>query len=112
MPGVHSDHSIISVEIGKNLETRGKGFWKFNSSLLHDPDYVFEVKNIIKKSEQELNHYTDKGLIWEIVKLRIRSVSIPYSINKKKVKNQLKFFLEETLNQLESRLEKLQILVN
>jgi hypothetical protein len=56
MPGVHSDHSIISVEIGKNLETKGKGFWKFNSSLLHHPDYVFEVKNIIKKSEQKLKH--------------------------------------------------------
>ena len=87
MPGVHSDHSIISVEIGKNVDTRGKGFWKLNSSLLHDPYYVFEVKNIIKKSEHELNHNTDKGLIWEIVKLRIRSFSIPYCINKKKAKN-------------------------
>ena len=83
MPGLHSDHSIISVEIGKNLDSRGRGFWKLNNSLLHDPDYVFEVKNIIKNSEFELKKIIDKGLIWEIVKLRIRSFSIPYCIRKK-----------------------------
>jgi len=107
MPGVHSDHSIISVEIGRNFETRGKGFWKFNSSLLHDPHYVFEVKNIIKKSEQELNHNIDKGLIWEIVKLRIRSFSIPYCIRKKKEKKKFKNELEETLKELEASLDQL-----
>ena len=39
-PGIKSDHSIIQLNLDTKQNYRGKGFWKFNSSLLHDPDYV------------------------------------------------------------------------
>ncbi len=104
-PGLHSDHSIISVEIGKQFYNRGKSFWKLNASLLYDPEYVTEIKNIIQASAQELQHYQDKGLIWEIIKLRIRSFFIPYCIKNKKAKNKFKKELEYKLIQLETHLE-------
>ncbi len=85
-PGLHSDHSIISVEIGKQFYNRGKGFWKLNASLLYDPEYETEIRNIIHASAQELEHYQDKCLIWEIIKLIIRPFSIPYGIKNKKAK--------------------------
>ena len=44
LPGLHSDHSIVSVEIGCLDSTRGKGLWKFNSSLLQDQAYVNLIK--------------------------------------------------------------------
>ncbi len=30
LPGLHSDHSILKIELGISESTRGKGFWKFN----------------------------------------------------------------------------------
>ena len=40
-PGIKSDHSIIKLtfEIPES-RTRGRGFWKFNSTLLKDTEYV------------------------------------------------------------------------
>ena len=49
IPGFLSDHSSITLEIDFSQFTRGKGFWKFNSSLLKDQEYVEKVKNVIKR---------------------------------------------------------------
>ena len=55
-PSVKSDHSIISVEFNvDNKSTRGRGFWKFNSSLLMDKDYVALVKDVIKDSVRNIH---------------------------------------------------------
>ena len=72
-------HSAITLEIDFTKFTRGRGFWKFNSSLLLDPSYVLGVKKIIKRvvaqygiingdlnffenaSEQELNDFYDSA---------------------------------------------------
>ena len=48
-PGILSDHSTTSIEIDFRKFQRGRGFWKFNNSLLKDIDYVNRVKNCIKK---------------------------------------------------------------
>ena len=48
-PGFCSDHSSITLEIDFSQFKRGKGFWKFNSSLLKDPEYVTKVKDTIKR---------------------------------------------------------------
>ena len=39
-----SDHSIPSIELDFRNFERGRGYWKFNNSLLKDPDYVEIVK--------------------------------------------------------------------
>jgi exonuclease III len=80
LPGIHSDHSILIINLQTEFSTRGRGFWKFNTNLLHDKTYVNEIKNIIINQETELSKYDDKGLIWEIVKLKIRSFSMTYCI--------------------------------
>ena len=42
--GYRSDHSLIGITIDVTQMERGKGFWKFNSSLLHDAEYVTLVR--------------------------------------------------------------------
>ena len=49
-PGINSDHSVIDLEIDFSKFSRGKGFWKFNSSLLGDTVYRDLVKSIIKRT--------------------------------------------------------------
>ena len=34
--GYRTDHSIVKLEIKNSEFNRGRGFWKFNTSLLHD----------------------------------------------------------------------------
>jgi exonuclease III len=90
LPGIHSDHSILFMKFEFDFNSRGRGYWKFNAELLHDTDYVNNIKQIIKESEAECSNYLDKGLSWEIVKLKIRSFSVPYCIKKKKNVQNLK----------------------
>ena len=41
LPAIQSDHSRITLSLKTGNEaTKGRGFWKFNSSLLHDQNYV------------------------------------------------------------------------
>ncbi len=56
-PGLHSDHSILKIQIDSNSLVRGRGFWKFNTSLLHDITYANEIKNINKKLQAKLFQY-------------------------------------------------------
>ena len=49
--GYKSDHSFISVEIEKNSFARGKGFFKLNTSLLLDKDYVELIRKLIQKQK-------------------------------------------------------------
>ena len=44
-----SDHSPILLEIDFSRFTRGRGFWKFNNSLLQDSKYIELVKHLIKR---------------------------------------------------------------
>ena len=48
IPGICSDHSPIVLDVDFSKFMRGRGFWKFNNSLLKDPDYVKLVKEAIK----------------------------------------------------------------
>ena len=48
-PGFCSDHSLIELDVDFSKFVRGKGFWKFNSSLLYDTSYCEIVKNTIKR---------------------------------------------------------------
>ena len=42
-----SDHSPVYLTLQFYNQTKGKGTWKFNNSLLHDKDYVIEIKKCI-----------------------------------------------------------------
>ena len=50
VPGINSDHSVIDLEIDFSKFNRGRGFWKFNSSLLGDTVYRDLIKTTIKRT--------------------------------------------------------------
>lgn len=54
LPGYKTDHSLITMELRLANITKGKGFWKFNNSLLKDSLYITKVKEII---EMTVNQY-------------------------------------------------------
>ena len=48
MPGYRTDHSgiLLDIILDYNIE-RGKGYWKFNNTLLKDNNYIKMVKETI-----------------------------------------------------------------
>lgn len=111
IPGYRSDHSGILLGLNFTLEKRGKGFWKFNSSLLKDKTYVELVKNTIKEVLQlyELNlenaanpkYSINDQLLLETLLLMIRGETIKFSSNKKKKNGIQEKKLEAEINNME-----------
>jgi exonuclease III len=106
LPGFHSDHSLINICFSdNNKQNIGKGFWKFNSSLLHDTDYVNKIKTIIAESKNKYSEMTDKRIIWELIKMDIRNFTVPYCVKKKRDANELENMLNKKLIELYNSLE-------
>jgi len=79
-PSIKSDHSLLKLSFNlKPCESRGKGFWKFNNSLLSDNSYVVKVKQIIVDNQNKYSELTNKSLLWDVIKCEIRSYTISYS---------------------------------
>ena len=109
LPGISSDHSIPILEIDFSKFSRGRGFFKFNNSLIKDPDYVTLVKEAVKEVAkryaediydpiflnnanpeqlQDLTFTINPQLMMECILLEIRGKTIEYSARKKKIKNE------------------------
>lgn len=84
IPSLKSDHSAINLNIVTNLDgsTRGPGYWKFNASLLNDPEYTNMIKQNIIKWKQEYRSIEDDKLKWELIKYNVRKSSIAFAKTK------------------------------
>ena len=93
---IQTDHKLISLQITLNKELkRGPGLWKFNSLLLHNTEYVHQIKEIITKDYNIEN----KSLNWDFIKMKIREFTIMFSkqVSKKKKQEEKQLILD--LNQ-------------
>jgi hypothetical protein len=99
-----TDHSLIKIKLELVNNKRGPGFWKFNCSLLHDTDYVSKIKLSITETVQ-IEQEQNPGLLWEAIKLRIRTDTIQYSSRKKRSKKNTLTALEKRLGRLERQFQ-------
>ena len=104
-PGFNTDHSSVSIVINLHSHPRGPGFWKFNSALLSDTDYVTMVKQTIQ-STAELNKAADPPLLWDVIKDQVRGDTIRYASHKKKEKIKRQEHLEYMVSDLLEKIEK------
>ena len=51
---------------------KGKGYWKFNNSLLDDNTFVQNVKSKINETIPIINSYSDLRVGWEYLKYKMR----------------------------------------
>ena len=85
-PALKCDHNAISMKVKVTTKKRGKGYWKFNNSMLKDDVYKQMIKNIIKKVNIEYNNF-NKQLKWEMCKIKIREFSMKYAHDVKEKRN-------------------------
>lgn len=105
--GFRTDHSLITLKIKRCCENRGPGFWKFNSSLLSDIEYVNHIKECITKTVEE-NINSNPALLWELIKFNIRGASIRFSAEKKKREKLQELKLNTEISRLEEEFDKSQ----
>ena len=98
-PSIKSDHSIVHLELKiEKTQLRGRGFFKFNCSLLHDIAYVQGVKRIIENHDDTCENH---GLLWDTLKSEIRGYTISYATKNKKKKVQYENELRQRCEYLE-----------
>ena len=107
MTSVTPDHSSIALEL-LNIKIDnpyGRSYWKFNSSLCLDKNFVKGMVNEIKTIIQQWAHEFDsKSLFWDFLKMKMRQFAITYSKEKVKDRKNKIDSLEAELKVLERNL--------
>ena len=69
--GLQSDHSAFFLGIELSHVQRGTGYWKFNTTYLHNPEFIQVVNQYIQEAKVDLAHLSacDK---WEVFKDRMQ----------------------------------------
>ena len=93
-PAILTDHQAISLKFGRVEIKRGPGYWKLNNSLLDNTDYQRSIINIIKQTQANETDLSPE-LLWELIKVNIKEVSIYYGKKINKEKNSIKENLQK-----------------
>ena len=99
------DHKAIRLFLQFESNKKGPGLWKFNNSLLNDDTFVNLITTNYPIICRKYAYLTNLNLKWEMIKMEIRSLTIPYA--KKKARN-----VRNLEKQLESRIESLESKIN
>ena len=120
IPSINSDHSAIILHFNNiDRQKHGPSFWKFNASLLNDENFVLLINQSALLWLDEFKEVIDKRVLWDLIKYRIRQVTINYSKEKARQRRQKIFDIENSRKVLEEKcgnnpttenIEKLEIL--
>ena len=97
---------MITLQISLHSNTRGRGIWKLNTSFLSETEYVNQIKSTIAQTidEYSQDNTVDPGLLWEMVKMKVREVSIKYGTTKKRNLRKEQEEIEISITTLEEQL--------
>ena len=104
------DHKAIRVQLQLENDNRGPGLWKFNNSLLEDEIYVKLITDSYAVIQNKYSGIEDKRLKWELIKMEIRGITIPFSKNKAKQLHQKERDIRNRLQVLDRVISKQWIL--
>ena len=98
-----SDHLFLEVILQLSDTLRGPGYWKLNTSLLEDKEFLDNINRIIYTAENRDKH-VDPGLRWENLKSDIIEHAKFWGRMKAGTSKIKKRELEDRLQKLERRL--------
>ena len=76
------DHRAVRLGIKMVTNKRGPGLWKFNNSLLKDEVFITLIENSYPMIKVKYREVEDARLRWELIKMELDGISIPYAKNK------------------------------
>ena len=102
-PSMGSDHSILHFNISLSKHAnRGRGYWKFDNSLLEDTIFVEKIKSHIQDVIQKTYDLSDSRVKWEFLKYKIRFFVRIYAKEKAAFRRARRSYLEEKDKSLEN----------
>ena len=106
LPGYKTDHSLITLHLANNTNPRGPGFWKFKY-VFSISEYINLIKTTITEvaNEYQNNTKVDAVLLWDTMKMQIRSKSIQYPKHKRGKMKLTETNLESVITSLQRKLE-------
>ena len=114
-PGYRTDHSSILLKLKFINNERGRGYWKFNNSLLKNKDYIKlvkytiqELKDTYKTNDEQATYNTEFSindqLFLETLLMIIRGNTIQYSSFNKRKNTEKENKLEADIKKLEEEI--------
>ena len=87
IPSINSDH-LATVLNFDSIEKQkfGPSYWKFNACLLKDSEFMLMINQKVPDWREEFSDVRDKRVLWDLVKYRIRQVTIKYNKEKARVR--------------------------
>ena len=120
--GYRTDHSMVTLSIKQTNTNKSHSFWKFNNSLLKDPEYCKKIKEVIKNVKNqyfldqnnddinisnipnsEIQFSINDQLFLEVLLMEIRGKTISYSSYKKKQTDNTEKKLISEITELEKQ---------
>ena len=99
------DHKAIflGIELESELK-RGPGTWKFNNTLLDDKTYVDVIRFLYPRILEKYKDVESKQLLWELIKMELRSKTISFSKNKRAELRKREVLLQNNLEELDYKI--------
>jgi len=69
----------VKLKLNSPNNKRGPGLWKFNNSLLDDEGCVTLIRENYSSISEKYSGQEDKRLKGKLVKMELRSLTIPYA---------------------------------
>ena len=102
---LQTDHSPVVLKLrSADSAERGRGYWKFNNSLLNDAGFVTEMKEFISQVIKKFNSFNDPRVHWEFLKYKIRQKAKKTANTKSKLRKEERKHLENEVVRLENEL--------
>ena len=93
-PSVADQPSVLFCLSNEKSAIRGNGFWKFNSSLSKDQNYITEIKKMICNFCSENESLFNCQLKWDFLRYEVIKFTIRYMKHVAKEKRQQRINLE------------------
>ncbi|KAK6171674.1 hypothetical protein SNE40_018116 [Patella caerulea] len=85
-PNTKSDHKILSLKINLDSYRWGRGFWKFNNSVLTNNNYKSAITKFWEFWQKEKTNFRHSNEWWDKGKQEIQSITKTFCIAISKIK--------------------------
>ena len=103
-PCTLSDHDFTDLELlSPNVPNNRSGVWKFNATLLSDPDFVLMMSDMIKRQKCRIENFDTLGAWWEYLKSEIKRSCVGYCARKRTLANRERNTLNKRIICLKNR---------
>lgn len=101
----HSDHSVVEiVTTPTQTQTRGKGTWKLNVSILKDRVFQREIRAFYTYWVRKKDNFESIVDWWDEAKCRFKQIAIGHSVRKARNRRQNEANLQQELTTMKNEL--------